>query len=151
MKKFLLLCSMCLVMVLSLVGCGTKDKESTENNTPKEFNYYTADELKKAIEDKKDITLVDIQVKDEYDKHHIKGTIPTYAYPAKTDEEKAKIDVVLDKVQANDNPVVVVCPGGGNGAKNTVKYLESKGVKSDRLFILEKGQKGWPHKDLLEK
>lgn len=149
MKKILLLCSMLLVITLSLVGCGSKDKESAEGE--KKYNYYTADQLKEAIESKKDITLVDIQPKEDYDKHHIEGTIPTYAYPAEKDEEKAKIDTVLPKLEESNNPIVVVCPGGGGGAKNTINYLESKGIKSDRMFILENGQKGWPYKELLEK
>ncbi|WP_250676007.1 rhodanese-like domain-containing protein [Paraclostridium ghonii] len=149
MKKILLLCSLALMITLSLVGCSSKEKESTQDE--KKYNYYTADELKEAIEGKKDITLVDIQVKDEYDKHHIKGTIPTYAYPAEKSEETAKLDKVLPKLEENKNPIIVVCPGGGGGAKRTIDYLESKGVKSDRLFILENGQKGWPYDELLEK
>lgn len=149
MKKILLLCSMLLVITLSLMGCGSKEKESTKSE--KQYNYYTADQLKGAIEGKEDITLVDIQVKEDYDKHHIERTIPTYAYPAEKAEETSKIDKVLPKLEENNNPVIVVCPGGGGGAKRTIDYLESKEIKSDRLFILENGQKGWPYGELLEK
>ena len=95
--------------------------------------------------------MLDIQVEKDYNKHHIKGVIPTYAYPVETEEEKAKLDKILPQLEENENPIIVVCPGGGGGAKKTIDHLESKGIKADRLFILEKGQKGWPHKEILEK
>ena len=148
MKKVLLLCSMVFLMTsLVLVGCSKGEETSNE----KKYNYYTADQLKEAIEKKEDITLLDIQVEKDYKKHHIKGVIPTYAYPVETEEEKAKLDKILPQLEENENPIIVVCPGGGGGAKKAIDHLESKGIKADRLFILENGQKGWPHDELLEK
>ncbi|GAA0866760.1 rhodanese-like domain-containing protein [Paraclostridium tenue] len=148
MKKVLLLCSMLFLMTsLALVGCSKEEETRNE----KKYNYYTADQLKEAIEKKEDITLLDIQVEKDYNKHHIKGVIPTYAYPVETKDEQAKLDKILPKLEKSENPIIVVCPGGGGGAKRAIDHLESKGIKSDRLFILENGQKGWPHKELLEK
>ena len=149
MKKVLVLCSMMFLMTsLVLVGCSKGEEAANEG---KKYNYYTADQLKEAIEKKENITLLDIQVEKDYNKHHIKGVIPTYAYPVETKEEKAKLDKVLPQLEKNENPIIVVCPGGGGGAKKTIDHLESKGIKADRLFILENGQKGWPHDELLEK
>ncbi|MGH4122205.1 MAG: rhodanese-like domain-containing protein [Clostridium sp.] len=150
-KKFTLLLTVCIIMSSILVGCG-KSATSTKTEAQKKYQYYTADQLKTAIEKKDPMYLVDIQVEADYKDHHIVNTIPTYAYPADTAELKAKIDVALDKINATKDPIIVVCPGGGSGAKNTVGYLiDKKGIDANRLFILEKGQKGWPHDSLLEK
>lgn len=145
-RKSILALALCIIMSWMLIGCG-KAKADKED-----YQYYTADELKAAIENKVDIYLLDIQPTDDYKAHHIVGTIPTYAYPADTDKLTAKIDVALDEITKTNYPIIVVCPGGGSGAKNTINYLTSKkNIDPSRLFILENGQKGWPHDDLLEK
>jgi hypothetical protein len=53
--------------------------------------------------------------------------IKTNAYPAKTDEEK-KLDGVQSSINSSKEDVVIVCPRGGGGAKNTYEYLKTKGV-----------------------
>lgn len=117
----------------------------------KKFEYYTAEKLKKSIEENKDIALIDIQPKEQYDEHHIKGVIATYAYPVKTDEEKSRIKDVLPEVRNSEKDIVIVCPGGKGGAERTYNYLLDKGIKEGRIYILENGQGGWPYEDLLEK
>ncbi|WP_027632832.1 rhodanese-like domain-containing protein [Clostridium hydrogeniformans] len=147
MKKFLgLIMSLLLVTSVVLVGCSSKEKKEEG----KGFQYYTADQVKESIEKKKDMILLDIQVEDEFNKHHIKGAIPTYAYPVKTDEDKKKLDKEIPNLEKSTAPIVIVCPGGAGGAEKTHAYLKEKGIKEDRIYILEKGQKAWPHKDLLE-
>ncbi|MEG0641791.1 MAG: rhodanese-like domain-containing protein, partial [Clostridium sp.] len=75
----------------------------------------------------------------------------TYAYPAKTSQDTGKLDTVLDKLNASKDPIVVICPGGAGGATRSIDYLTSKGVDAKKLYILEKGQKGWKYDNLLEK
>lgn len=147
-KSLVLTISLLMASILLLVGCSSKPTASVEE---KEYQYYTAEQTKEAIESNKDMILLDIQVEEEYNAHHIVGTIPTYAYPAKTAEEKAKLDVALPELNASEDPIIVVCPGGGGGAKNSINYLIEKGIDADRLFILENGQKGWTYTELLEK
>jgi len=117
----------------------------------KAYNYYTANHLKTAINNNDAVTVLDIQVADEYNAHHIKGAIETNAYPVKSDEDKAKLDVQLENLKSLSNPIVIVCPRGGGGAERTYQYLEEKGVEPANLYILEGGQKDWPHAELLEK
>jgi rhodanese-related sulfurtransferase len=158
MKKTMSLI-MSVVLVAGLaVGCSSKKEtgaapasgtQQTQAAATK-FKYYTADQVKEGIEKKSNMILLDIQVEDEYKAHHIKGVIPTYAYPVKTAEEQKKLDTALPKLEGTA-PIVIVCPGGAGGAERTYDYLKTKGIKEDRLYILEKGQKGWPHADLLEK
>lgn len=134
-----------LVLSLSLIisGCTSKD------NVESAYQYYTAEETKAAIENNDDIILLDIQVEEEWDAHHIEGAIPTYAYPVKTDEEKAKLDEILPLLEGQ-SPIVVVCPGGAGGATRTIDYLQTKDIEANRLFILENGQSKWPYEELLE-
>lgn len=149
-KKFTLIFALCIIISTMLMGC-SKPKDTSKEGEEKQYQYYTAEQLKTAIENKDDMYLLDIQVKEDYDKHHIVGTVPTYAYPADTEELTSKLDITLDDINSSDKPVIVVCPGGGGGAKKTIDYLTTKGVDASRMFILEKGQKGWPYDELLEK
>jgi len=118
--------------------------------TKGDFTYYSADQLKNSIEADSAMLLVDIQVQEEFDAHHITGALATYAYPVKTDDDKAKLDTVLESIESSNSKVVIVCPRGGGGAERTYNYLLEKGVNKDRLFILEDGQEGWPFDELLE-
>jgi len=113
------------------------------------YNYYTADHLKAALEAEDAFELLDIQVEDEFDAHHINGAVETNAYPVKSDEDKAKLDITLDALKANTNDIVIVCPRGGGGAERTYQHLEAQGIASNRLYILEGGQADWPYSELM--
>ncbi|MDI6801453.1 MAG: rhodanese-like domain-containing protein [Thermodesulfovibrionales bacterium] len=114
-------------------------------------NMVKADEFKKWLESGKKMIIVDIQPKDEFEKHHFKDSIETNAYPAKTDEEKKRLDKTIPIIQASKDDVVIICPRGGSGASNTYDYLKSKDVPENRLYILEGGIAGWPYKEMLIK
>ncbi|AFS79635.1 putative lipoprotein [Gottschalkia acidurici 9a] len=159
-KKILMTIAAVSVLTLSITGCSSDKNTKDTSGTPQTsqgssesngFQYYTAEQLKESIEKNEDLYLLDIQTKEDWDKHHIKGAVQTNAYPAKSDKDKAKLDIVIPSIEANDNPVVIICPGGKGGAEKTHAYLVEKGIDKDRLFILEKGQKGWKYDDLLEK
>jgi len=134
----------------------TNTSSNAPANTPAEkpkeaaLQYVTADEVKADIEANKDIIIIDIQPEKDFNKNHIVGAIPTYAYPADTNELQQNLAKELDTIMASEAPVYVLCPGGKTGANNTVKFYFEQGVPNERLFIIENGQKGWPHKDLLE-
>ena len=115
------------------------------------YKYYTQDQVKHNIENEVPFVLLDIQVEDEFNLHHIKGVTASYAFPVKTDDDKSKLDALLPNLEASNNNIVIVCPRGGGGAERTVNYLLEKGIDDNRLFILENGQAGWTHEDLLGK
>lgn len=129
------------------------DKEQKIGRVVKEnsYNYYTSEDLRNTIEAGEEIILLDIQVKEDFASHHIKGAIETNAYPVKSDEEKARLDDVLAKIDESTNDVVIVCPRGGGGAERTFNYLLENGVKSSRIYVLEGGQSAWGYNDLLDK
>lgn len=114
-------------------------------------NYIEPQELKELLDKKKPVILVDIQPAADFEKQHLPGSIETNAFPAKTDEEKARLDKALAIIKTSKDPVVVVCPRGKSGAKNSYNYLESKGISEDRMQILEGGIHEWPYKELFVK
>ncbi len=107
------------------------------------YNYISASDLEARLTTNQPTNIVDIQVEDEFAQHHIKGAIPTYAYPVKSDADRVKLDATVERLKTNDDPVVVVCPRGAGGATRTYDYLLQQGISSERLVILEKGQGGW--------
>ncbi len=113
-----------------------------------DYNYISPETLQSNIENNGQMLIVDIQVEDEFSQHHIKGSMPTYAYPAKSESDTAKLDIAFQKQKETDEPLVIVCPRGAGGAKRSYDYLRQKGVAEDKLLILEKGMGGWPYSEL---
>lgn len=136
MKKIILILSLMLLAVSAYAG---------------DYNYVSAEKVKDWIDSGAAVTIVDIQVKEEYRAHHLPGSIKTYSYPVKSDEDKAKLSGALSQVQKNNDPVVVVCPRGAGGAKRCYNYMKEQGVAESRLLILEKGMSGWPYNKMVEK
>lgn len=112
------------------------------------YNYVEQAQFKQWLEKGKDMAIVDIQVPAEFQQHHFKAALETGAFPVKSAADKQKLDAVVPKLAAAKNDVVVVCPRGGGGAKNTYDYLKEKGIDEKRIFILKEGMQGWPHKEL---
>jgi rhodanese-related sulfurtransferase len=113
------------------------------------FNYVTPAELKQRLESGHPPFLLDIQVEQDYAQHHLPGAFPTYAYPARSDEERERLKPAVGKILATNQDVVIICPAGGQGAKNAYRYLKEQGVPESRMRILEKGQGGWPYPDMM--
>ena len=112
------------------------------------FNYITAQKLAQEIKAGEKLYIIDIQVEPEYVQHHIQGAVPTYAFPVKSAEERAKLDKSIPALKASADPVVIICPRGQGGAERAYSHLAEKGVDQKRLFILEKGQAGFSDQDL---
>jgi rhodanese-related sulfurtransferase len=114
------------------------------------YQYITAAEVKQHIAEHTPMTLVDIQVEDEFHQHHIIGAQATYAYPVETADERAKMMPVITPLLSNNDLAVVVCPRGGGGAKRAYDLLLQSGVAENRVYILKKGQAAWPYPELLD-
>jgi rhodanese-related sulfurtransferase len=112
------------------------------------YNYVDQDQFRQWLEKGKDMSLVDIQVPVEFRQHHFKDSLETNAYPVKTADDKQKLDRIVPMLSSTKTEVVVVCPRGGGGAKNTYDYLKEKGIDEKRIFILKEGMQGWPYKEL---
>jgi len=118
---------------------------------PLATNYIAPANLKKILDAKQEVIMVDIQPAADFAKQHLPGSIETNAFPAKSDEEKGRLDKALPAINGSKAPVVVLCPRGKSGAKNSYEYLQSKGVPENRLQILEGGIADWPYTDMFVK
>ncbi len=114
------------------------------------YQYMTAAEVKQNMAEKTPMALVDIQVEDEFNQHHIIGAQATYAYPVKTEDDRNKMTAVITPLLSNNDLAVVVCPRGGGGAKRAYNLLLKSGIAEDRVYILKKGQADWPYPELLD-
>lgn len=131
-----------------LVSCGGKVKEN-----PK-YNYISAEETAELMrKDASKLVLVDIQEKPDFEEEHLKGALATYAYPVKTEDEKARLAALLPNISP-EQKVIIICPRGGGGADRAYDFYLEKGVKKEQLFTLKGGQYEWPRdkiKDVLAK
>ena len=131
-----------------LVSCGGKVKEN-----PK-YNYISAEETAELMrKDASKLVLVDIQEKPDFEEEHLKGALATYAYPVKTEDEKARLTALLPNISP-EQKVIIICPRGGGGADRAYDFYLEKGVKKEQLFTLKGGQYEWPRdkiKDVLAK
>ena len=114
-------------------------------------NYIEPQELKELLDKKMPVIMVDIQPAADFEKQHLAGSIETNAFPAKSDDEKKRLDMVLPIIKASNDPVVVICPRGKTGAKNSYEYIVSQGVSEERMQILEGGIYEWPYKEMFVK
>lgn len=114
-----------------------------------DYRYISAADLKQNLEQGTAMTLVDIQVEEEFSQHNIVGAVATYAYPVKSTADKAKLTAAIESLRQNDDLAVVVCPRGGGGAKRAYDHLVASGIAEERVVILSKGQSGWPYPELL--
>lgn len=137
-----------LLAVMMLVAGWSLPAMATQESP---YNFLKAEALKAKLENREPLTLLDIQVAKEFGEHHIPGAVATYAYPVKSAEELGRLDALLPQLQANGDAVVIVCPRGEGGAKRAYEHLLGRGVAAERLYILEKGQDGWPYPELTEK
>ena len=115
-----------------------------------EHQYISAGELAGRLRDRVPTLVIDVRVKEEFDKSHIVGAIPAHSYPVLTEVQRAQLDALLPRLAADESDIVLVCPRGGGSANRTHAHLTSRGIPAKRLFILEKGQEGWPYSELTE-
>lgn len=114
-----------------------------------DYNYISPEDMKQRISGDQTTIIVDIQVEEEFNQHHLPGSLATFAYPVKTDAERAKIDSAVQQYKSTEDMVVIVCPRGKGGAKRCYDYMRANDVPHEKLFILEKGMSGWPYKEMI--
>jgi len=114
-----------------------------------EYNYISPEDMKQRLSADKPTIIVDIQVEEEFNQHHLSGSLATFAYPVKTDAERTKIDKAVQQYRNTKDMVVIVCPRGKGGAKRCYDYMKANNVPEEKLYILEKGMSGWPYKEMV--
>lgn len=135
MKRFLLIFFVCFFTLISFAFAD-------------EYNFIKAEELKKIIESGKRVHLIDVQKESDFERKHIKNSIKTDAYPVKSEEDKKKLESVIEKVKKDNLDIIIICQRGSVTGKNTYDYMKSRGIEERRLFILEGGITGFPYDNL---
>jgi rhodanese-related sulfurtransferase len=152
-KRILVVLGAMLMAIFMLAGCSSPSEAGSETkDRAKEdiaWQFKTADEVKELIETNADVLYLDIQPEEDYNKGHLPNTIASYAYPVDSEELENKVRDSVAELKNSEAPIVVICPGGGSGAKRTISVLIEEGIDASRLFILEDGAKGWPYADML--
>lgn len=129
-----------LLLVVALIGAGPA--------AGGEYRYVKQQEFRGWLQSGKKMFIVDIQEPAAFAAQHFGGSIGTGAFPAKSDEERRKLDGAVKQAASTSVDIVIVCPRGGGGAKNSYDYLKERGIEEKRLYILEKGMQGWPYPEL---
>ncbi len=99
------------VTVITLAGC------QSGGGTSADYKYYSQAQLKSALENDLPLVIFDVQVEADFSADHIEGAIATYAFPVKSDDDKAKIDAQLELLEETDSDIVIICPMGRVGAE----------------------------------
>ena len=128
MIKKLVMCLCCLVL---LCGCSAPKKESG-------YKKITSGEAKEKMDSLKNVIILDVRTKEEYDQGHISGALLL----PNTDIAKKAADALPDK----DVPILVYCRSG-NRSKSASEDLISMGYTQVYDFG---GIIDWPYETVTE-
>ncbi|OQX16566.1 MAG: hypothetical protein BWK76_11385 [Desulfobulbaceae bacterium A2] len=115
------------------------------------YNLVGIDEFKGWLEGKRSVHIVDIQPQKDFQKQHFADSIQTRAFPLESEEQLARLDKGVEAYTREQRDVVIIFSQGKQGAERAFDYLKSKGIPTNRLFILTGGMASWPYSDLLIK
>ncbi|SFI27555.1 3-mercaptopyruvate sulfurtransferase SseA, contains two rhodanese domains [Tindallia magadiensis] len=114
-----------------------------DNGQSESYNYISAEDLKARIEagdvESGKMVMIDSQTEEEFRESHLEGAIATFARPLESDEDFAKLDPALAKLQETDADIIILCPGGGSGATRPFDYFAENGIDEERMLILQDG------------
>jgi rhodanese-related sulfurtransferase len=102
------------------------------------------------LDSKKPVSIIDIQVEEEFAAHSIPGAIATYSYPVKSEDDKAKLDAKLRRARGRSARPSSSAPWRGR-CQALLRPSCAKGIAKDRLLILEKGQAEWSYEEYTKK
>lgn len=117
-----------LLFISVFVSC--QQKQATEHTEPV-IEVLSADEFAEHIQDK-DVQLIDVRTKKEYEEGHIKGAQHHHVY----DKDFADRLQYLDK----EKPVYIYCKAGGRSQEAA---LELKEMGFKKIYDLKKGISAW--------
>ncbi len=137
-KRVLVLIAVLAVVCLSGSGASFAD----------EIKYMQVDEFKDVLDNKEPVIIADIQEAKKFVQHYFFGSVETNAYPVRSDEEKKKLNKIINAYDESGKIIIIVGPRGTTGAKRAYKYLQEHDVPQDKIYILEGGVRGWPHKKM---
>ena len=106
MKKTLVL----LISVFFLVGCNDLEKKTPEV----EYKSITSEEVRKSLDNKEELIIIDVREENEYNTEHVDGAINVSVTNIETLENK------YDK----DTKIIVYCKSGNRSKKAQARLIE---------------------------
>lgn len=91
------------------------------------------------------IIILDIQNKNQYEKHHIEQSMPTFAYPVNSGNGERQLWKASNRLKNSNSHIVIVGPFGEDGSERAYEYLNYIGIDKKRLYILQGGMQSWPY------
>lgn len=125
-----------------------KGEDYFYSSTSWDSMYLDADTVISAVK-AGDLNVLDIRfaqqelngVEAGYAAGHIKGSIWAPAWPTKTASAQANVRKEAERIKNSENPTVIVCMAGAEGAKRAAAVLMDAGVAKSKLRILTGGGK----------
>jgi rhodanese-related sulfurtransferase len=132
---FLLISTLLLIVVLSGCSSATTEANKETSTVSKKASFYniTPEEAKKRLDSEKDIILLDVRTKEEYDTGHIKESM---LIPVDSLKQEAE-----GKLKDKEAPIFVYCRSG-NRSTAAAKILVELGYKN--VYNLG-GINKWPY------
>lgn len=124
-----------LMVLISLIiaGCGSSSAPSSSSSTPSAgYTDISAEQLKSMIDSNKNMVIVDVREKDEYDQGHIQGAL---FLPLSEIQQRFK-ELPTDKT------LVLVCASGARSS-SAATFLVQNNYKD--LYNLQGGLAAWPY------
>ena len=119
MKKLII----CLFALLLVTGCGNKDQKVAEQaeNSEGSVQVITCAKMKQMLDEEKDVVLIDVRTKEEYDESHLSKAI-------NIPNEKIK-SITENESITKDTKIIVYCRSGAR-SKNSANELIKMGYNN---------------------
>ena len=114
-----------------------------------DYKFMDPEDLKIRLDTKEPLILVDIQKENAYKEHHFYGSIRTYAYPARTELDTQSLVQAVRVYEQTQNDVVIIGPRGGRACMRAHDFLVTRGIPTEKIYILEGGIRDWPYREML--
>ena len=113
----------CLFALLLVTGCGNKDQKVAEQseNGSNTVQAITCAKMKQMLDEEKDVVLIDVRSKEEYETQHLSKAINIPNERIKTITENEDI--------TKDTKIIVYCRSGAR-SKNSANELINMGYKN---------------------
>ncbi|MCP4158938.1 MAG: hypothetical protein GY760_02590 [Deltaproteobacteria bacterium] len=107
------------------------------------YNSITMKQFNDDLKSSENYILIDIQNKNDFVKDHFNDAIGTDAYPVKSKNDKIKLDKALNILKSSEKNIIIISPKSNDSARRAFNHLKSKGIKQNRMFILDGQRSSW--------
>lgn len=143
MKKVLLM-AMMMIMIMTLIACGSTGTDASGEAAAPEVQFITAEEAHEKLADDS-YQLLDVRKLEDFQAAHIPNSIHADMDAANKqgDIEDGKVQMQNAGVPELDKNLIIVCYSGKSYAEAATKVLGEMGYDTSKLYTLEGGFQKW--------